>query len=226
MEEGQQNQLSTAQPSVQPKGPNRQVWVYITAAVILITTIGFFIRSLQTEEAKSQKSADTQEQTTVTQIPAKRPNKTTIVSLVESGGESTTIEKVGETVTLDLMLDPGRNQVTFFKIDLRYDPTRLSIDDKNGFNAEKTFESVLEGPTYDSGKISATLSTGDNPKKAITSPIKAATLTFKTLASTEVDLPTLVDFGSDTTVLSIAPDDAASENVISTINPARITIEQ
>jgi len=149
--------------------------------------------------------------------------KSTILSLVESGKTNSSITTtVDQTFSLDVMVNPGNNFVSFVKITLSYDPTKIATADP-GIIANSDAVSVFEGPTYGPSQISVTLATGGDQTKVIQTSTKIATITFKALAPTET-APTLVGFGSDAEVLSAAPSDTRSENVLSTTNQASITI--
>jgi len=149
--------------------------------------------------------------------------KSTILSLVESGKTNSSITTtVDQTFSLDVMVNPGNNFVSFVKITLSYDPTKIATADP-GIIANSDAVSVFEGPTYGPSQISVTLATGGDQTKVIQTSTKIATITFKALAPTETT-PTLVGFGNDAEVLSAAPSDTRSENVLSTTNQASITI--
>ena len=133
--------------------------------------------------------------------------------------------KVGDTVKLDVSMDPGTNQISFVKLIISYDATKLQAQSGDLVPNTDAFPGgVLEGPTYESGKVSVTLSVGADPAKVIKTLTKVATITFKALAAT--DTPTNVTFGSDTQTLSIASSDQASENVLLSKGQAAITIAQ
>lgn len=145
-----------------------------------------------------------------------------VASTTLSFSPATKTAGLGDEVKLDIMVNPGQNQVSFVKLNISYDPTKLSTVE-NSLVPASAFPATLEGPTYTSGNIDASLSIGANPADVIQSPTKVANLTFKTLAITEGS-PTQISFGSQTQVLSIAQTDLASENVLSNTSPALITI--
>jgi PKD repeat protein len=134
------------------------------------------------------------------------------------------VTKVGEIVSFDIMLDPGArdppNQVSFDKLIINYEPLFLEIVDK-GLVPTTAFSTVLEEPVYNEGSISVTLSIGQDPTKAIISNTKIATISFKTLASTD---GTKIVFATGTQVLSVGSEDQAGENVLSTTSPAIVTL--
>ncbi|MBI2031510.1 MAG: PKD domain-containing protein [Candidatus Levybacteria bacterium] len=144
----------------------------------------------------------------------------TILSFVP---ESTAIQ-VGQTVSFDLMVDPGSNQVSFVKLGIIYDPAKLKVT-TNGFVPNAiAFPTILQEPVYESGSISATLSVGADPTKVIQAITKIATVTFEALEQTDAGIPTRITFDSQTQVLSIASGDVFNENVLSTTKPASVAI--
>lgn len=155
-----------------------------------------------------------------------RAEKSTIVTFTPDSTAAAPIAKaVGDTVPLDINVDPGKNLVSFVKLEINYDPEILATSSGTAFQANTTaFPSVLEGPVYTPGKIAVTLSVGPDPTKAIQAKVKAATVTFTALKNTPPGTPTLVTYSSNTQVLSIGSNDQASENVLSTATPATIEI--
>lgn len=134
-------------------------------------------------------------------------------------------KNVGDSIPLDITVDPGKNLVSFVKLEIQYDPSILATASANAFTANTTaFPSVLEGPIYSPGKIDVTLSVGPDPTKAIQQEVTAGTVTFTALKNTPPGTPTLVSYTASTQVLSIGSSDQASENVLSTATPATIAI--
>lgn len=155
-----------------------------------------------------------------------RAEKATILSFTPDSSASAPIQKsVGDSVPLDIMVDPGTNLVSFVKLEIQYDPDKLATATANTIVVNSSvFPSVLEGPVYSAGKIAVTLSVGPDPTKAVQAKSKAATITFTALENTDAGTPTLVTFSANTQALSIGPSDQASENVLASINPAVIAI--
>jgi len=149
--------------------------------------------------------------------------KSTILSLVESGKTNKDITTtVGQYTNLDVMVNPGDYFVSYVKLTISYDPTKIATASP-GIVANSDTVSIFEGPTYGPSQVSITLATGGDQTKVIQTATKIATITFNTLTPTET-APTQVGFGSDAEVLSTAPSDTSKENVLSTTNPAAITI--
>lgn len=155
-----------------------------------------------------------------------RAAKSTTLSFVPDSSASAPIQKnVGDSIPLDITVDPGTNLVSFVKLEISYDPDKLATASAGAFvQNSAVFPSILEGPVYTPGKISVTLSVGSDPTKAIQTKVKAATVTFKALSSTPAGTPTLISYGSNTQVLSVGSNDQASENVLSASNPAAVAI--
>lgn len=155
----------------------------------------------------------------------KAEKSTNLLFSPESSDATPIQKKIGDSIPLDIMVDPGINLVSFVKLSIQYDPDKLATDGTNAFVANNlVFPTVLEGPIYSSGKIEVTLSVGPDPTKAVQSLAKAGTITFKALQNTADGQPTLVTYNSTTQVLSIGSSDQASENVLSSTTPATIVI--
>ena len=143
---------------------------------------------------------------------------TTILSLEKS---PQTVA-VGDRVSLDVMVNPEQNFVSWVKFTISYDPTKLSVA-QDGLAVNTNAVTTFEEPTYGPSTISVAVATGGDQTRVIQSTTRIATITFTALAPTET-APTQVTFGSDTEVLSSAPTDTAKENVLANRNPASITI--
>lgn len=152
--------------------------------------------------------------------------QSTNLAFSPTSSASAPIQKnVGDSIPLNITVDPGKNLVSFVKLEIQYDPSVLATASANAFTANTTaFPSVLEGPIYSPGKIDVTLSVGPDPTKAIQQETTAGTVTFTALKNTPAGTPTLVTYTASTQVLSIGPSDQASENVLSSATPATIQI--
>lgn len=138
----------------------------------------------------------------------------------------------GEAFTLDVNMAPGGNEVSFIKLTINYDPTKL---EPNALGTSCPLNSSyvicptsslfpgtpLQGPTISASSVSITLSVGSNPASAIKTATKIATIGFKAKDSAGT---TSVSYGSDSQVLSIANADQFNENVLLNSQPATITI--
>ena len=142
---------------------------------------------------------------------------------------------VGQNFNLDVMMNPGVNQVSFVKMVINYDATKLATASAgpaacpikpNDALCPNTiaFPSILQGPIYGPGTISMTLSIGGSPQNIVQATTKIASLYFQAIAPTDA-APTQVTIDSQNSqVLSIASTDQFSENVLSSVSPANVTI--
>ncbi len=179
---------------------------FIVVLLIGIPVTVYFLQQQQETRTRAQKS------TTLTFAP-------------DSSQTNPIVKKVGDTIPLDVTVNPSTNLVSFLKLQIQYDTDKLATASANAFVPNTViFPTVLEGPIYTPGKIEITLSVGPDPTKAIQSLAKAGTVTFMALANTPDGQPTLVTYGPTTQVLSIGSSDQASENVLSSSTPATIAI--
>lgn len=153
------------------------------------------------------------------------------LSFAVTPGGSATISKPTDTASFDVMLDPSTNQVSFVKLAITYDITKLSV---NAFTVNSTdFPTTLQQPDKGTttGKATVTVSVGQDPNKIITGspPRKVATISFNAL-STATAGTTQLSFDRDpntgTQVLSIGTSDQFNENVLANTPPTTITIAQ
>jgi hypothetical protein len=153
--------------------------------------------------------------------------KSTVLSFTPASSASQPLSaKVGDTIPLEIQIDPGQNLVSFVKVAITYDPRKLTPVKPQAVIPDEAMSAILDGPLYTKGKISVTMSVGADPTRALSKPTTAATVTFKAIASTKDSEPTEVTFGPETNILSLAANDSASENVLSSITPEVITISR
>lgn len=155
-----------------------------------------------------------------------RAEKSTVLSYTPESSPASPIQKsVGDEFTIDLMVNPGTNLVSFVSFEIKYDPTILEVGAQNGFVVNSAaFPTTLEGPTVAQGKITGTLSVGAEPTRALQTPTKVGTITFKALKATGT-APTQVSYQLPLTkVLSIGGNDQFSEDVLASTNPAYVVI--
>ena len=132
--------------------------------------------------------------------------------------------ELGENATFDINIDPGTNSVSFVKLLISYDATKLAIDGAGFAPNTGVFSSVIQKPVYGPGTVSVTLSIGANAPP-VTKPAIIGTLTLKSIAATET-VGTQLTFGNQTQVLSVGATDQFNENVLSTSSPATVNITQ
>lgn len=148
-------------------------------------------------------------------------------STVLSFNPPTTTPQVGQNFDLEVMVNPGKNLVSIVDMDIRFDPTKLEFVIIN--TNRDAFPQVLKGPIVSGGSIVMSVNIGSEVTKAVQTPTKVATITFKPLSGTTGT--TQVSFARDTTdplkptrVLSLAEPDGAGENVLQSATPITLTI--
>jgi hypothetical protein len=148
----------------------------------------------------------------------------TKVSFAPVSSQTAPLQKnPADVIPLDIMVDPGTNSVSLITVSLQYDSGKLQYV-PNSFQADTTnFSTILEGPVASPGMFAVKVSIGSDPTKAIVSPVKLGTISFTAVDGTG-GTPTSVTYSTQTSALSIGPNDQATENVVSTTEPAFITI--
>jgi hypothetical protein len=149
----------------------------------------------------------------------------TVVSFAPTSSQTAPIQKnPNETIPLDIMVNPGTNAVSIVTVVVQYDPAKLSLDQATGFQANAAvFPTITEGPVFANGQFAIGLSIGSDPTRAVTSSVKAGTLTFTAIDGTGT-APTIVSFTTQTSVQSVGANDSANENVLQSTVPAVIAI--
>lgn len=156
----------------------------------------------------------------------------TTLYFATTGGTTplTTLTKnVGDSVDLDIIMNPGSNQVIASTIYITYDPTKLQIAD-NGLkpsliqsaSQSQGFSSILSGPTYGTGNASVTLTVGVDFTTAIKTTQKVASISFdKVLAGPTTN----ISFG-DNTKSNVTSAADTEINVLLPPQPLVLTIGQ
>lgn len=143
---------------------------------------------------------------------------------------ATVTEKAENTVTLNVMLDPGTgasaNQVSFVKLSIKFDQTKFTVVSLEPNTVNNTLKEKVEEPQYDNtaGKASISLSIGADPANVLKTKTKIAILQLKPIAATAPTSPNVTFDTANTQVLSVASADQTSENVLSTTTPATVTV--
>lgn len=155
-----------------------------------------------------------------------RATAATVLYFSPSSTTTTPLQKqVGDTVAVDLAIDPGTNAVSTVKVFIKYDPSLFSATN-DAFVVNKTnFPETIEGPIVDTvaGEIVATISIGVDPTKAIKTPTTIGTLTLTATHETGTS-PTMISFGSSSQAFSVGSSDMADENVLATTTPTYVII--
>jgi len=157
-----------------------------------------------------------------------RATRSTTLSIEPSTASTT----VGQTISFDIMVDPGGiNIVTLATLIINYEPDKLTT--AAGFVPNITgctdpghpglFCRVLQEPIYSSGSISAVLAISplDPPIQTRT---KIATITFQAQSITNPGTTTPITFGDETQVRSSGDNESFSDNVLYQTIPANVTI--
>jgi hypothetical protein len=149
---------------------------------------------------------------------------TTLSFSPESTQANPILKNKGETFPLDIIVNPGNHQVTFVKIQVKFDQTKLALVAANPFipNTD-AFPLTIEGPVITKETLAVSVSIGGDPTKAIQTTTKLGTLYLKALENTTI-VPTQITFTTLSQALSSASTDQASENVLSSTTPAHIVI--
>lgn len=186
--------------------------ILIGFIVVLLIGIPLAIYLVQQQQ---QTQSEAQQATTLSFEPTSTQN-----SPIEAA--------VNEPISLDIVVDPGagQNLVSFVRLDIQYDPTVLApveqTDTLTPFEVNDSALSLLEGPVYSEGNISATLSVGVDPTKVIQTRTTIATVTFLPIANSQT--PTEVSYTTTSQVLSAGAGETANENVLVGTEPAFIQI--
>ncbi len=166
----------------------------------IITTI-LIVQKRQDGRAKAEKS------TTLSLTPATQS--------VPSDGNT----------SLDINIDPGKNQVNLVKITLKYDKDRfIVLANQFTLNSDSGM-TILNGPVVSEGSFSVVLGTGSDPTKVIQSVQKLGKLDLHVKATAPLGSSEVSFDYAQTEVRSIQANDAFNENVLSSATPATITIE-
>lgn len=136
---------------------------------------------------------------------------------------TTKVASLNQNFDIDIFLIPNENAVTFVKLKLLFDLTKIQIV-KLTPNTQ-SFPLILENPRIGTGSATLTLGIGAQPLAAITTRTKVTTVTVKPIALTSATTPTRLSFDpSETQILSLANTDEPAENVLSQSVPLDITI--
>ncbi len=156
-----------------------------------------------------------------------RAAKSVVLSFMPTSSQSSPIgARAGSDITLDLMLDPGQNLVSFLRTEIIFDPSKVQITGTDSFQVNTTaFPQTIQSPSVAGDKLGFSISVGADGTKAIQAPTKVGTLTVKALTSS-VSAPQLtqISFGENTLVLSIGSESTYTENVLSSTSPAYLLI--
>ena len=110
-------------------------------------------------------------------------------------------KNVGESFSVDLMVNPGNNLVSLAKIEINYDPTKVTLATNNPIVVNsQAFPTTVEGPvvteTATTGRVQIVVSVGSDQTKVIQTETKVLTVNMKAVAPKS---QTLLSFGSTST---------------------------
>ena len=133
-------------------------------------------------------------------------------------------KQIGDTIDLDVMVNPGSDLVSLVKFQLAFDSSKLALSPSNPFTLNTAaFPVKIEGPIVNSESIGESVSVGADPTKTVQTMTKVGTVHFTAIGGTN-NTPTSVTFTNISLVLSAGDDDAARISVLSGTTPATITI--
>lgn len=135
---------------------------------------------------------------------------------------ATLSKSTGDTFDLDIIVAPGTNVVTFIRLEIDYDPTKVELAGKKLAADPASPLPAPQAPTYEAGKIFLSFGASNGTQFIEGKPARIATVTFKALAPTTAK--TTVSFGEQSEVLSKAAADQADDTVLSGTTPVDITI--
>lgn len=119
----------------------------------------------------------------------------------------------GEDLPLVLRVEPGsESRITFVKYVIEYDPDVFEAT-SDDFIATDSFPELLEAPSDTEGKISASLSVGSNPDKAVDEPTNVGEVLFRTKDITKATKTSLI-ISEESEALSIGENDSPTDNVL------------
>lgn len=144
---------------------------------------------------------------------------------IPSTTSTTPLQKtLNDEVALDVMINPGTNMASIIKLELTFDETKFTPAANPFVVNTSAFPTTIEGPVSVTGKVFISVSIGSDTTKAIQKTTKIGTLYLKATAPTSGS-PTNVGFGTKSQILSVASQDEANENVLSTTSPTYVTIQ-
>lgn len=131
---------------------------------------------------------------------------------------------IGDTVSFDVVMNPGTNVVGGITLIINYDSTKLSVEGQGITPNTAVMGNLLGDIKNTAGQIEVSFSPAAvDPTKAITQTTTIGTVTLKALAVTDVGTPTQIKFDPTTIVVPIGSGDTNS-NVLAGSSPAFVAI--
>lgn len=160
-----------------------------------------------------------------TQLESRAADATTLYFEPQTTASNPLQEGIDDPITLDIMLDPGTQLVSIVKIDITFDPTFVRPIVQSAFLPNtQAFPEMVQQPVIGTNKISAVVSIGANPTKAVNTVTKVATIQLQPLSGTDANTPTQVVFTTQSQVFSLSEDVAHNQNVLSETSPVYIAL--
>lgn len=132
----------------------------------------------------------------------------------------------GDTLSLDVMIVPGQNLVSGVRLIIAYDPQKFApVSEADPFTVNAAvFKTTLQKPTVFSGRLMLSVSiNADKPTEALQTQDKVGTLKLRVLERASGGV-TPVTFGPETIITAVDAGSGASENVLSSSQPALVSI--
>lgn len=135
---------------------------------------------------------------------------------------------VGESISSDITVNPGTNQVSIVKLSIQYDGSLLQIPSgAAGFTVNQTaFPQTLQAPSTSCNGTDCTFNATysiSGPTQTIQTATTLGTLHMQALAVTSTSAAQVV-FGTTTAAYSTASGDNPSQNILSSTSPLAVTI--
>ncbi len=157
-------------------------------------------------------------------VRSKAAASSTLYYMPASSPASPIQKSMNTDVALDVMLNPGTNMASLVKLEMNYDPNYFTPATNPFVVNSAAFPTTVEGPVALTGKVVISVSIGSDSTKAVKTVTKVGTLYLKTRSLVTNGSPAVITFGPNSQVFSVAAQDQATENVLSTTNPAYISI--
>lgn len=181
---------------------------------IIIASLLVLLAAIPATLLMTQEEQDTRSRATASSTLSYTPTTTNTAPIVKN---------VGDTVAVDIIVNPGSNLPSLVKLEMQYDATKFDPAATPFMVNTAAFPTTVEGPIVLEGRVLISVSIGNDVTKAIQQPTKVGTLNLVAKAGTD-GTPTQLTFGDRSQILSLAQNDEATENVLATTQPSFVTI--
>lgn len=138
---------------------------------------------------------------------------------------------VNSNAKLDVLIDPGVNQVNYIKFTVKFDPTKFDSPSVTFTPNPSSPMQLVQPPTIAQGQITVILGVGNDPTKVIQTLQNLGSLTLTAGVQNNTQEPDLILGPTDITfdesqsqVRSVGSTDAFNENVLQSVVNAKVTI--